>query len=52
MPVAVPDMHLVLHGLAIKKHADAAAVAGIVRLPVERWSRRGTPSRWWCPPDR
>ena len=30
------DLHLVLHGLAIKKHADAAAVAGIVRLPVER----------------
>lgn len=30
------DMHLVLHGLAIKKHADAAAVAGIVGLPAER----------------
>jgi hypothetical protein len=30
------EMHLVLHGLAIKKHADAAAVAGIVRLPVEK----------------
>lgn len=32
------EMHLVLHGLAIKKHADAAAVAGIVGLPVERVS--------------
>jgi hypothetical protein len=33
---AVPDMHLVLHGLAIKKHADAAAVAKLVGLPPER----------------
>ena len=36
MPVAVPDMHLVLHGLAIKKHADAAAIAKLIGLPVER----------------
>lgn len=35
---AVPDMHLVLHGLAIKKHADAAAVAKLVGLPPERAS--------------
>jgi hypothetical protein len=35
---AVPDMHLVLHGLAIKKHADAAAVARLIGLPVERAS--------------
>ncbi|MGH8516752.1 MAG: hypothetical protein ACREUE_04770 [Panacagrimonas sp.] len=33
---AVPDMHLVLHGLAIKKHADAAAVAKLLGLPMER----------------
>ena len=32
----IPDMHLALHGLAIKKHADAAAVAKLVGLPVER----------------
>lgn len=32
------DMHLVLHGLAIKKHADAAAVAGLVGLPTARVS--------------
>lgn len=35
---AVPDMHLVLHGLAIKKHADAAAVAKLVGLSTERAS--------------
>lgn len=33
---STPDMHLVLHGLAIKKHADAAAVARLIGLPVER----------------
>ena len=32
----IPDIHLVLHGLAIKKHADAEAVARLVGLPVER----------------
>ena len=32
----IPDSHLVLHGLAIKKHADAAAVAKLIGLPVER----------------
>lgn len=32
----IPDMHLVLHGLAIKKHADAAAVAKLVGLPIDR----------------
>jgi hypothetical protein len=32
----IPDTHLVLHGLAIKKHADAAAVAKLIGLPVER----------------
>lgn len=32
------DMHLALHGLAIKKHATAAAVAELVGLPVERVS--------------
>jgi hypothetical protein len=31
-----PDMHLVLHGLAIKKHASAEAVATLVGLSVER----------------
>jgi hypothetical protein len=36
MPSAVPDMHLVLHGLAIKKHADVAAVAKLMGMPVER----------------
>ena len=30
------DMHLVLHGLAIKKHADAQAVATLVGLPLAR----------------
>lgn len=34
----IPDMHLVLHGLAIKKHADAAAVAKLIGLSVERVS--------------
>lgn len=32
----IPDIHLVLHGLAIKKHADAAAVAKLIGLPQER----------------
>ena len=32
----IPDSHLVLHGLAIKKHADAAAVAKLVGLSSER----------------
>lgn len=30
------DMHLVLHGLAIKKHASCEAVADLIGLPVER----------------
>ena len=30
------DMHLALHGVAIKKHAPAAAVAGVVGLSLER----------------
>ncbi len=30
------DMHLVLHGVAIKKHAPAAAVADVVGLPDGR----------------
>lgn len=30
------DMHLVLHGLAIKKHATAEAVATLIGLPLER----------------
>jgi hypothetical protein len=30
------DMHVVLHGLALKKHASAEAVAGIIGLPLER----------------
>ena len=34
----IPDAHLVLHGLAIKKHADAAAVAKLMGLPTERAS--------------
>lgn len=32
----IQDLHLVLHGLAIKKHAGAEAVAGIVGLPAAR----------------
>lgn len=32
----IPDMHHVLHGLAIKKHANAEAVSKLVGLPVER----------------
>lgn len=32
----VPDSHLVLHGLAIKKHADAEAVAKLIGLSIER----------------
>ena len=27
------DLHLVMHGVAIKKHGDAAAIAGIAGLP-------------------
>lgn len=34
----VQDMHLVLHGLAIKKHATADAVARLTGLPVDRVS--------------
>lgn len=34
--MATPDMHLVLHGLAIKKHANAEAVSKLIGLPVER----------------
>lgn len=30
------EMHLALHGLAIKKHAGAADVAGVIGLPVTR----------------
>ena len=30
------DLHLVLHGLAIKKHAGAAAVAGVIGLAEAR----------------
>jgi hypothetical protein len=30
------EMHLVLHGVAIKKHAPAEAVAELVGLPLER----------------
>ena len=30
------EMHLALHGVAIKKHAPAAAVAAVVGLPAER----------------
>jgi hypothetical protein len=30
------EMHLVLHGVAIKKHAPAEAVAEVVGLPLER----------------
>ena len=30
------EMHLALHGVAIKKHAPAAAVAGVVGLAVDR----------------
>lgn len=33
-----PDMHLILHALAIKKHASAEAVARLIGLPVERAS--------------
>lgn len=32
----IPDLHLVLHGLAIKKHADAQAVSTLLGLPLER----------------
>jgi hypothetical protein len=32
----VSDLHLVLHGLAIKKHADAAAVAGLIGMDAGR----------------
>ena len=30
------EMHLALHGVAIKKHAPAHAVAGVVGLAVEQ----------------
>jgi pyruvate,orthophosphate dikinase len=30
------ESHLALHGVAVKKHAAAAAVADLVGLPVER----------------
>ncbi len=30
-----PDLHLVMHGVAIKKHGTAAAIAGIIDKPVE-----------------
>lgn len=30
------EMHLVLHGVAIKKHAPAEAVADLIGLPLER----------------
>ncbi|MGR8950290.1 MAG: hypothetical protein ACU84Q_19775 [Gammaproteobacteria bacterium] len=29
------DLHLVMHGVAIKKHGTAAAIAGIIDRPVE-----------------
>ena len=29
-----PDLHLVMHGVAIKKHGTAAAIAGIIDKPV------------------
>lgn len=32
----IPDIHLVLHGLAIKKHANAEAVSTLLGLPLER----------------
>lgn len=32
----IPDSHLVLHGLAIKKHAPAEAVAHLLGLSLER----------------
>ena len=32
----IPDSHLVLHGLAIKKHASPEAVAHLLGLPAER----------------
>lgn len=35
-PVKTPDMHLVLHGLAIRKHAGAQAVAARIGLEVAR----------------
>ena len=30
-----PDLHLVMHGVAIKKHGTAAAIAGIINKPVD-----------------
>lgn len=38
MNAMMNDLHLVLHGLAIRKHADAAAVAALVGLPAARVS--------------
>lgn len=32
----IPELHLVLHGLAIKKHATASAVASLVGVPAAR----------------
>jgi hypothetical protein len=32
----IPDLHLVMHGIAIRKHGDAAAVAAIAGLPLAR----------------
>ena len=32
------DLHLVMHGVAIKKHSTAEAIAGIIDQPVERVS--------------
>ncbi|WP_257547069.1 hypothetical protein [Sphingopyxis sp. DBS4] len=33
-------MHLVLHGLAIKKHADAGDIAGLIGMPVDAAARQ------------
>lgn len=33
------EQHLVLHGLAIKKYADAEAIASLLDLPVDKVSR-------------
>jgi hypothetical protein len=38
MSTSMNDMHLVLHGLAIRKHADPAAVAAVAGLPAARVS--------------
>lgn len=31
----IKEHHVVLHGLAIKKHADASAIASVCQMPVE-----------------